>query len=133
MLPAPKVAGLLGSGTQPTFTFADPRLAQLTPAQREKLFDAAAVLLEVAVRFGLRELNDNALRAAASLFARKLTGRAATRFESPDHFRAENDADLLDWLLGVEKRGRERTASDEAERSANRRVRLTARPEVRRD
>jgi|SRR5579859_790822 len=136
MLPAPKIAGLLGSGRhsapgaqaaglnqednanclldsapvfrpgqdESAFTFTDPRLERLSSDQRRKLFDAAATLLEVAIRFSLDELNDNALRAAASLFARKLTGEPAKHYQNPAHFRAEQDAALLDWLLKVEKR-----------------------------
>src|SRR5579859_5945255 len=112
MLPAPKIAGLLGSGTQPSFTFTVSRLEQLSGDQRQKLFDAASVLLEVATRFMVDELNDNALRAAGSLFARKLAGEAAKCYQNPAHFRAEQDADLLDWLLKVEKRRTDHRRAD---------------------
>src|SRR5579859_1340996 len=135
MLPAPKIAGLLGEGPHPnpsparrgakpeqvlflpfplrgkgpgdegfSFTFADPQLERLSADQRQKLFAAAATLLEIATRFSLGELNDNALRAATSLFARKLTGEPPKRYQNPAHFRAEQDSALLDWLLKVEKR-----------------------------
>jgi len=116
LLAAPKIAGLLGSGPSPAFTFSDPRLEQLSSDQRQRLFDAVTVLLEVATRFALAELNDNALRAAASLFARKLTGESAKRYQNPAHFRAEQDADLLDWLLKVEKRRNDhRRANDQSD------------------
>jgi len=114
-LPAPKIAGLLGPGPQPdrsAYSYSDPRLAAFTDEQRTRLFDAADTLLEIAVRFATRELSDTAVRAAASLFARKLTGRPATRYQGPEHFRAEQDADLLDWLLGVEKRNAARAKRD---------------------
>src|SRR5579859_6741135 len=108
MLPAPKVAGLLGSGTpQPdpaTFTFTDPRLATLNADERQKFADAAQNLLNVALRFAADELNEDALRAAQVLFHRKLTGHSPKRPLTPTAFKAEGDADMLDVMLNYEKR-----------------------------
>jgi len=117
MLPAPKIAGLLPSGlptsaenktsqSQPasSFTFSDPRLVFLTTEQRDRLFGATHSLLEIATRFVSREMNEDALRAAQALFARKLTGHPTIGALNPAAYRAEDNADLIDWMLTAEKR-----------------------------
>jgi len=79
-LPAPKIAGLLPSGLKPSpapFVFDRPALADLNMAQRDRLYQAAEVLLEFAVEFIVGTFNENALRAAEVLFHR------ATGAQSP--------------------------------------------------
>ena len=148
LLPAPKIAGLLGTGEterashdgrashdhymggaekdadQARFTFVDWRLATLDAEQRRRFSDAAQTLLGVALRFAIDEMNEDALRAAQVLFHRKLTGHSPRRPMTPVAFRAEGDADLLDVLLSHEKRRTEQDDSFErrwAERIAARR------------
>ncbi len=87
-----------------TFTFSDPSLATLDADQRQKLFDAAQTLLEVAVRFSTGELNHHALRAAQVLFHRRLTGHSPVRPLTPRSYRAEQDAEMIDLMLSFEKR-----------------------------
>ena len=94
------------STSVPTFTFSDPSLAALDPDQRQKLFDAAQTLLEVAVRFSTGELNHHALRAAQVLFHRRLTGHSPARPLTPTSYRAEQDAEMIDLMLSFEKRPR---------------------------
>jgi|SRR5579859_113279 len=93
-----------GAGDEGTFTFTDPRLATLNTEQHQKFSEAAQTLLNVALRFTIDELNEEALRAAQVLFHRKLTGHSPKRPMTPTAFKAEGDADMLDVMLNYEKR-----------------------------
>lgn len=109
LLCAPRIAGLLparaGGHTDaaPSFTFHDPRLAELSSVQRERLFDAARALLEIAVSFGVGTMNEDALRAAEVLFHRAAGGTSPARPTSPAAYKVEQDADLLAWYVDTAK------------------------------
>jgi len=123
-LPAPApIAGLLparvpSSEAPPNapapFTFDRPALADLTTAQREHLYDATNVLLEIAVEFMLGTFNEDAIRAAEVLFHRAVGGKSTIRPLSPAAFNAEIDADWLEMLTRA-KRARPITYAEATE------------------
>ena len=112
-LPAPApIAGLLPArvpSSEPPpapfspFIFDRPALADLTAAQREHLYDATNVLLEIAVEFMLGVLNEEAIRAAEVLFHRAVGGKSSIRPLSPAAFNAEIDADWLEMLARAKR------------------------------
>ena len=108
-LPAPApIAGLLPArvpSSEPPkysepapFIFDCPSLADLTEAQRERLYEGANVLLEIAIEFMIGTFNEDALRAAEVMFHRAAGGKSAIRPLGPQAFKAENDAD---WFAMV--------------------------------
>ncbi len=117
MLPPPRIAGLLPSGIADSaqkaapapFTFDRPALADLTEAQRDRLFEAADMLLEIAIEFMIGTFNESVLRAGEVLFHRAAGGKSAIRPLGPDAFNAELDAD---WLELVARAKRARPLSD---------------------
>jgi len=122
-LPAPApIAGLLPArvpSSEPPnapapFIFDRPALAELTAAQREHLYDATNVLLEIAVEFMLGTFNEDAIRAAEVLFHRAVGGKSSLRPLSPAAFNAEIDADWLEMLARA-KRARPITYAEAAE------------------
>ena len=123
-LPAPvPIAGLLparvpSSEALPNapdpFIFDRPALADLTTAQREHLYDATNVLLEIAVEFMLGTFNEDAIRAAEVLFHRAVGGKSTIRPLSPAAFNAEIDADWLEMLTRA-KRARPITYAEATE------------------
>ena len=112
-LPAPApIAGLLParvpsseppSDAPAPFIFDRPALAELTAAQREHLYDATNVLLEIAVEFMLGTFNEDAIRAAEVLFHRAVGGKSSLRPLSPAAFNAEIDADWLEMLARAKR------------------------------
>lgn len=108
LLPAPHIAGLLPAHCpEPqaeTFTYTNSRLADLTAEQHEKLFNVTQTLLDVTVSFLLGDVNADAFRAAEVLFHRAAGGPPSTRPLNPERYRAERDADLLDWLVTAARR-----------------------------
>jgi len=123
LLPAPPpIAGLLPArvpSSEPPnapapFIFDRPALADLTVAQREHLYDATNVLLEIAVEFMLGTFNEDAIRAAEVLFHRAVGGKSSLRPLSPAAFNAEIDADWLEMLARA-KRARPITYAEAAE------------------
>jgi len=123
-LPAPApIAGLLParvpsseppSDAPAPFIFDRPALAELTAAQREHLYDATNVLLEIAVEFMIGVLNEEAIRAAEVLFHRAVGGKSSIRPLSPAAFNAEIDADWLEMLARA-KRARPITYAEATE------------------
>ena len=121
MLPAPHIAGLLPAhvpssepppDSAPTpFVFDRPNLADLTAAQRVRLYEAADMLLEIAVEFMVGTFNEDALRAAEVMFHRAAGGKSAIRPLSPATFNAEIDADWLEMLARA-KRARPMTPAE---------------------
>jgi len=109
LLSAPRIAGLLPATTgtpaqpPPQFSYANPRLGELPDAQRERLFDATRILLDVAVGHALAEFNDHALNTALALLRRAVTGQPM-RPVNPAHYNAEMDAPLLEWLVSSARR-----------------------------
>ncbi len=108
LLAAPRIAGLLPARcatgqaeAQPTFTYQNARLAEMPTYERERFLSVTCKLLDVAVAFALGDMNEQTLRAAEALFHQTLTGHAPPRARTPDAWRAERDASLLDWLLEV--------------------------------
>ncbi len=108
-LPAPApIAGLLlarvpssepPEQSEPApFIFDRPSLADLTAAQRERLYEGANVLLEITIEFMIGTFNEDALRAAEVMFHRAAGGKSAIRPLGPQAFKAENDAD---WFAMV--------------------------------
>jgi len=89
-------------------------LADLTPVQREHLYEATNVLLEIAVEFMIGVLNEDAIRAAEVLFHRAVGGKSTVRPLSPQAFNAEIDADWLEMLARA-KRARPMTYADATE------------------
>ena len=120
-LPAPQIAGLLPArvpSSEPSqdsapapFIFDRPNLADLTPAQRVRLYEAADMLLEVAVEFMVGTFNEDALRAAEVMFHRAAGGQSAIRPLGPAAFNAEIDADWLEMLARA-KRARPMTPAE---------------------
>ena len=124
LLPAPRIAGLLaarsvsspGQANQaPTssaeFTYHNGGLTRLSAEQCAEFMDAVTTLLDVAVAYANGDMNDNALRAAQVLFHRQMTGhspegpgRLDGRPIHPTAYRAERDADMLEWWAGARKR-----------------------------
>jgi len=109
LLPAPRIAGLIAatsvtSKPLPEFTYRNARLADLSAGRRAQLIEAATTLLDVAVAVMCGDMNDSALRAAQVLFHRQLTGHSPDRPLNPVAYRAERDADLLDWWVGASRR-----------------------------
>jgi len=105
-LPAPKIAGLLPSGLKPTpapFVFDRPVLAELSVSQRERLYEAAAVLLEIAVEFMVGTFNEAALRAAEVMFHRAAGGASAIRSVGMTAFNAEVDADWFEFVANARR------------------------------
>jgi len=96
------------------FIFDRPALADLTTTQREHLYNATNVLLEIAVEFMLGTLNEEAIRAAEVLFHRAVGGKSIVRPLSPAAFNAEIDADWLEMLARA-KRARPITYAEAAE------------------
>ena len=87
-LPAPApIAGLLPArvpSSEPPnapapFIFDRPALSDLSSQQRERLYDATNVLLEIAVEFMLGTFNEDAIRAAEVLFHRAVGGKSSIR------------------------------------------------------
>ena len=123
-LPAPApIAGLLPArvpSSEPPpnapapFIFDRPALADLTTQQREHLYDATNVLLEIAVEFMIGALNEEAIRAAEVLFHRAVGGKSSLRPLSPAAFNAEIDADWLEMLARA-KRARPITYAEATE------------------
>ena len=124
-LPAPApIAGLLPArvpSSEPPkqaapapFIFDRPALADLTAAQREHLYEATNVLLEIAVEFMIGVLNEEAIRAAEVLFHRAVGGKSSIRPLSPAAFNAEIDADWLEMLARA-KRARPITYAEATE------------------
>ena len=116
-LPAPRIAGLLPAHVGPLpkpsaeFTYHNAALTALSPERCDQLIDAVTTLLDVAVAHATGEMNDNALRASQVLFHRQLTGhspegpgRQAGKPTHPTAYRAERDADMLEWWAGARKR-----------------------------
>ena len=111
-LPAPvPIAGLLPArvpSSEPPnapapFIFDRPALADLSAQQREHLYDATNVLLEIAVEFMLDTFNEDAIRAAEVLFHRTVGGKSSIRPLSPAAFNAEIDADWLEMLARAKR------------------------------
>ena len=123
-LPAPApIAGLLPArvpSSEPPpnapapFIFDRPALADLATQQREHLYDATNVLLEIAVEFILGTFNEDAIRAAEVLFHRAVGGKSTIRPLSPAAFNAEIDADWLEMLARA-KRARPITYAEATE------------------
>ena len=122
-LPAPApIAGLLPArvpSSEPPnapapFIFDRPALADLSAQQREHLYDATNVLLEIAVEFMIGALNEDAIRAAEVLFHRAVGGKSSIRPLSPAAFNAEIDADWLEMLARA-KRARPITYAEATE------------------
>lgn len=133
LLPAPKIAGLLPArvgvepeqaATQPVsaFIYDTPQLAELPTEKRECLLDAARTLLDVAVGFVLDDLNEDALRAAQVLFHRQIVGHSPRRPMNPVTYRAERDADILEWALSAAKASRQLAERREARAERERAV-----------
>ena len=109
LLPAPHIAGLIAatsvtSKPSAEFTYRNPTLAALPAEHRSQFIDAVTTLLDVAVAYAHGDLNDNALRAAQVLFHRQLTGHSPDRPLTPTAYRAERDAELIEWWVGARKR-----------------------------
>jgi len=113
-LPAPApIAGLLPArvpSSEPPkqaapapFIFDRPALADLSAQQREHLYNATNVLLEIAVEFMIGALNEEATRAAEVLFHRAIGGKSSLRPLSPAAFNAEIDADWLEMLARAKR------------------------------
>ncbi len=102
LLSAPHIAGLLParvpSSEPPPFTFDRPALADLTAPQHERLYEAAEMLLEIAVEFMVGTFTEDALRAAEVVFHRAVGGRSAIRPLSPASYNAEIDADWIELV-----------------------------------
>src|SRR5579859_5396374 len=122
LLPAPRIAGLIAatsatseppSKPSPEFTYRNAMLTDLSADRRAQFIDAVTMLLDVAVAYAHGDMNDNALRAAQVVFHRYLTGHSPDRPLNPVAYRAERDADLLDWWAGASRR---LAASEEAGR-----------------
>ena len=103
-LPAPKIAGLLPahvpSSMPPStrYVFASPALDDLSNQQQNRLFDATEMLLDIAVEFMRGTFNEDALRAAETVFHRAVGGHSVARPLSPKQFNAELDADWFEML-----------------------------------
>jgi hypothetical protein len=107
LLAAPKIAGLLAAPTPPPqaepFTYADPRLNDLTDDQRAKLYSAAKILFDAAIAFTLDDVNLHTLQTALVLFRRALSKQPVTP-RNPAEFNAERDATVMEWLVNVDRR-----------------------------
>ncbi len=112
MLNAPHIAGLLPArvpSSEPPpnvpapFIFDRPALADLTAVQREHLYEAADVLLEMAVEFMVGTFSEDALRAAEVIFHRGVGAKSALRPLGPAAFNAEVDADWLELLARAQR------------------------------
>src|SRR5436305_2954134 len=112
-LPAPRIAGLLAAPAAPRppepqpFTFNDARLADLLPAERDRLYSATHTLLEVALGYTDGALSDHALNTALALFRRAVVGQPM-RPTNPTQFNAEKDVILLEWLAERAQQGEQR-------------------------
>jgi len=113
LLSAPRIAGLIAATSvtsepppKPSaeFSYRNGLLAELSAERRSQFIDAATTLLDVAVVYSHGDMSDNALRAAQVLFHRQLTGHSPDRPMNPVAYRAERDADLLDWWVGASRR-----------------------------
>ena len=107
LLSAPRIAGLLPATTgshqsrppdPPPFTFSDPRIADLLPAERDRLYSAARTLLDVALGHIDGTLSDHALNTALALFRRAVTGQPM-KPTNPAQFNAEKDVILMEWAI----------------------------------
>src|SRR5579864_1039278 len=113
LLPAPRIAGLIAATSvtsepppkpSPEFTYHNAALTELSAGQLTPFIEAVTTLLDVAVAYAHGDMSDNALRAAQVLFHRQMTGHSPDRPLNPVAYRAERDADLLDWWVGANKR-----------------------------
>jgi hypothetical protein len=106
-LPAPQIAGLLPAPkpeTPPpplTFTYTDARLGELTDVQRETIFVAMTLLLDVGLEYQAGTLSDRALNAALTGFRKAVGG--AFRPMNPTQYAAECDVPLLEFLMEVRR------------------------------
>ncbi len=78
--------------------FDRPALADLTAPQRERLYEATRMLLEIAVEFMVGTFTEDALRAAEVVFHRAVGGKSAIRPLSPASYNAEIDADWIELV-----------------------------------
>ena len=111
MIDAPKIAGLLPARAAslveketealdaPSFTYTSTRLKELSVRRTEVLFQAMRTLIDIAVSFALEESNEAALRAAEVVFHRAAGGTTPIRPWTPEAYRAERDAVLVDWWI----------------------------------
>jgi hypothetical protein len=116
LLAAPRIAGLLAAPIPQApppkvepFTYADPRLNDLSETQREKLYAAAKTLFDTAVAFSLDDMNLHALQTALVIFRRALTDQPV-KPRNPAEFNAERDAPIVEWLVEYQSRRAEREA-----------------------
>lgn len=101
LLPAPKIAGLLPAPKSlppPTFTYVNPRLVEFPIDQRDQLFSAARLLLDVAVAHHAGEMSDHALNTALAAFRRAVLGHPIQP-TNPSQYAAQMDIPLLEWLM----------------------------------
>jgi hypothetical protein len=101
LLTAPKIAGLLPAPKPlppPTFTYANPRLIEFPLDQRDRLFTAARLLLDVAIAHHAGEMADHALNTALAAFRRAILGHPIQP-TNPSQYAAQMDIPLLEWLL----------------------------------
>ena len=113
LLPAPRIAGLLAAPASQRppdvspFIYNDPRLEELTLAQRDRLYDATRILLDVVVTHLLGKANDHALNTTLALFRRAVTGKPM-RPMTPAQYNANADVVFLEWAaehgLGIGRR-----------------------------
>ncbi len=113
LLPAPHIAGLLPAHVQSSqpppepppapFVFDRPNLADLSQAQRERLYHAADILLDSAIEFMVGTFSEEILRAAEVLFHRAAGGKSTVRPLGPAAYNAEVDADWLEMLTRAKR------------------------------
>jgi hypothetical protein len=112
LLPAPQIAGLLPASTTPprddkerstTFTYADPRLATLTLAKQDKMFEAVTQLLNIAVGCLTGEAQEMELITAEAAFHDAIMGKPVPppRYNQS---REAMDEELRAFMDGVQQR-----------------------------
>jgi hypothetical protein len=100
-LPAPKIAGLLPAPkppVSPVFIYGHHRLEALSPAEQQRLFDAARLLLDVALAHHDGLLNMHALNTALAAFREAVTGQPI-RATNPAQYAANMDIPLLQFMM----------------------------------
>lgn len=99
MLPAPRQEQK--KQTPITISYTHALLSDLSEADRERLIHAMTTLLDISVGHMLNLLNMDAFRAAQVAFSREITGQNPPRPHTPDSYKAEQSAALVDFMINT--------------------------------
>ena len=120
-LPAPSIAGLLPApaptpepppieSTAEPFTYSSPFAAELSESQRKVIYDAARILIDVAVEYMRDTLNDHAVDTAIMMY-RQAIDQKPIKVRNPADYSALMNTPDLEYLIRRARREATRTSS----------------------